>query len=352
MNKNINLDDYKQVLLSTKKLVVSAQQKFLKEANRTNIDLYWEIGKLLSETAKKHQWGKAILARLAADLTEAFDNAKGYSEQSLRFMRQFYHEYRDYPQLLDVARDVRWRTNLSIMTKVKDTNARRFYLEVARDTLCSRDAIDSQIKSQTYEREHLADKTHNFKETLPIGFAEKAENILKPGYLLEVTEPFSGSSKVLEKHIEGYMVKHIRKTIMMLGKGFSFIGSQYPIQAEGNEYFIDLLFFNRVTQSLVCVELKSKKFKAEYSGKMNLYLGLLDDYVKQPHENPSIGLILCTDRNDFEAGYALRDVNKPMGIAELTLAKVLPKNLAESLPDPKQLEDELLHRLDESDKSK
>lgn len=347
VGKNINLDDYGHVLLQTRQLVIEAQQKFLKQANNTTIDLYWEMGKLLSQTAKKYQWGKGILARLAVDLADIFDNAKGYSEQNLRSMRQFYYEYCDHPNLFEIARNVRWGTNLSIMSKVKDNDARKFYLEMARDALCSRDSIDIQIKSQAYERECLADKNHNFNNTLPIDLAEKAENILKPGYLLEVTEPFSGSNKFLEKHVESYMVRHIKKTIMMLGKGFTFIDSQYRIEAGGNEYFIDLLFFNRVIRSLFCVELKSVKFKAEYAGKMNLYLGLLDDYVRQPDENPSIGLILCTDKNAFEADYALRDVNKPMGVAELTLSKVLPKNLAESLPDPKQLEEEILHKLDE-----
>jgi len=352
MSQDILLKEYKDIFKKAKSLVFSGQQHFLQEANRTSIDLYWELGKLLAETAKRYQWGKSILARLSVDLKEGFDNARGYSEQSLRFMRQFYYEYVEHPDLFKIARNVRWRTNILIMNKVKDVEARKFYLKMAQETLCSRDAIDIQIKSQAYEREHLGNKTHNFKSTLPSNLAEKAENILKPSYFLEVSEPFSGCGKVLERHIEKHMVDHIKKVIMMFGKGFAFIDSQYRIEVKGNEYFIDMLFFNRILRSLFAVELKSKKFKAEYAGKMNLYLGLLDDYVKQPDENPSIGLILCTDRNSIEADYALRDIRKPMGVAEIVLSKVLPSDLADKLPDTKLLENEILYELNETKKEK
>ncbi len=335
------------VFAEAKKIILATQQRFLHEANCASIDLYWQLGKLLDQTAKRYQWGKEILARLSIDLTDVLGNTKGYSEQSLRFMRQFYYEYEAHPDLFAIARDVRWRTNILIMGKIKNQDARRFYLEMARDTLCGRDTIDMQIKSQAYERECLTGKLHNFKKTLPAELAQRAENLLKPSYFLEATEPFSGSGKILEKHIENHMVEHIKKVIMMLGKGFSFIGNQYRIEAKGNEYFIDLLFFNRILKSLFCVEIKSKKFKAEYAGKMNLYLGLLDDYVKLPDENPSIGLILCGDKNTFEADYALRDINKPIGIAEIILSKVLPANLADKLPDLKLLKNEILFELNE-----
>lgn len=350
-NKDISLDDYRLVFHKATDLITEAQERFLQEANRTGIDLYWELGKLLNETTERYQWGKGILKRLSIDLTGGlYNNAKGYSEQNLRAMRQFYFEYKNHPDLFEIARDVRWRTNVSIMSKVKDPDARKFYLQLARETLCSRDMIDLQIKSQAYEREHLTNKIHNFKMTLPAAHAVRAENILKPSYFLETSEPFTGSGKILEKHIENHMVEHIKKVIMMLGKGFAFIGNQYRIEAGGNEYFIDMLFFNRILKSLFCVEIKAKKFKAEYAGKMNLYLSLLDDYVKQPDENPSIGLILCTDKNAFEAEYALRDVNKPIGVAEIILAKVLPSNLVDKLPDLKLLKNELLLDLEESKK--
>lgn len=353
MSKDISLDEYKQVFKKAASLIGLAQERFLKEANRTGIDLYWELGKLLNDTTQRYQWGKSILARLSADLTDGlYKNAKGYSEQNLRSMRQFYCEYQDHPDLFEVARDVRWRTNLLIMNKVKDINARRFYLQMAKETLCGRDSIDIQIKSQAYEREYLTNKVHNFKMTLPAEHAARAENLLKPSYFLEASEPFTGSGKILERNIENHMIQHIKKVVMMLGKGFAFIGNQYRIEAGGNEYFIDMLFFNRILRSLFCIEIKNKPFKIEHAGKMSLYLNLLDDYVKQPDENPSIGLILCTDKNEFEAKYALRDINKPIGIAEIVLSKVLPSNLADNLPDLKLLKDEILSDIEESEDEK
>jgi predicted nuclease of restriction endonuclease-like (RecB) superfamily len=261
-------------------------------------------------------------------------------------MRQFYYEYADSPELFELAKDVRWSTNITILHKVKLPDARKFYLQMASETMCSRDIIELQIKSEAYEREYLHNKKHNFHSTLPTNVAARADNILKASYFLEVSKPFVGSQSLLEKQIENEMVSRIKEVIMMLGKGFAFIGNQYRIAAEENEYFIDLLFFNRIIRSLFAVELKAKKFKAEHAGKMNLYLGLLDDYVKQPDENSSIGLILCTDRNSVEADYALRDVNKPMGIAEIKLSKILPKELVGKLPDPKELEIEIRHELE------
>jgi predicted nuclease of restriction endonuclease-like (RecB) superfamily len=346
MTKNIVAPEYRHVLEESKQTILEAQHQFLRDANRTNIDLYWRLGKLLSKVADRYQWGKQILARLSHDLTLAFENAKGYSEQNLRHMRQFYSEYFETPELFEIARTVRWSTNLTIMYKVKDVDQRHFYLKLASDTMCSRDAIEIQIKSGAYERECLQKKKHNFQSTLPDHLAAKADNLLKAGYFLEVNKPFLGSHALLERQIENEMVGRIKEVIMMLGKGFAFIGNQYRIVADGNEYFIDLLFFNRILRSLFCVELKARKFKAEYAGKMNLYLGLLDDHVKQPDENQSIGLILCTSRSSVEADYALRDVNKPIGVAEITLSKILPKELVGKLPDPQELENEILNEIE------
>src|SRR3990167_2920533 len=229
----------------------------------------------------------------------------------------FYSEYFETPELFEIAKTVRWSTNLIIMYKVKDLDERKFYLKLASDTMCSRSTIELQIKSSAYERECLSNKKHNFQSTLPDHLASKADNLLKAGYFLEVNKPFFGSHSLLEKQIENEMVDRIKEVIMMLGKGFAFIGNQYRIVAKGNEYFIDLLFFNRILRSLFAVELKAKKFKAEYAGKMNLYLGLLDDYV-----------------------------NQPMGIAEIKLSKILPKELVGKLPDPKELENEILNKIE------
>ncbi len=349
MPKDVELTEYQKILHKAEQTIIDAQQEFIKNANRTSIELYWKLGKLLADTAERYQWGQQVFSRLAHDLTKTFANARGYSEANLRRMRQFYYEYVNFPELLDLAKNIRWSTNISIIHKVKDVEARRFYLQMACDSMCSRDIIELQIKSEAYERERLHHKKHNFQTTLPAQLAARADNILKASYFMEVSKPFIGSKSLLEKQIETEMVSRIKEVIMMLGKGFAFIGNQYRIVAKENEYYIDLLFFNRIIRALFCVELKAGKFKAEYAGKMNLYLGLLDDYVRQPDENPSIGLILCTHRNSIEVDYALRDINKPVGVAEIKLSKVLPKELVGKLPDPHELEHEILHSLEDID---
>lgn len=352
MSKDISLLAYQEVFQKASQVIIATQECFLRQSNQTSIALYWEIGKLLAETTEQYQWGEQLYERLSHDLSIMFKNVRGYSPQNLRRMRQFYCEYQKLPELLEIAKNVKWSTNISIMYKVKNLNARKFYLELARETLCSRDIIELQIKSQAYEREYIHNKNHNFKIALPEKLAAKADNVLKASYFLEISKPFIGSKSLLEKQIENEMVSRIKEVIMMLGRGFAFIGNQYRIVAGNNEYFIDLLFMNRILQSLFCVEIKAGKFKAEYAGKMNLYLGLLDDYVKLPHENPSIGLILCTRKNSIDVDYALRDIHKPMGVAEIKLSKVLPKELIGKLPDPRDLENELLHELGEIKENK
>jgi len=186
-------------------------------------------------------------------------------------------------------------------------------------------------------------------ETLPSIQAAKAENILKGRYFFEAAEALALTKPLQERQVEDDMVRRIKEVIMMLGKGFSFIGNQYVLNAGKNTYKIDLLFFNRITQSLVAVELKMSNFKAEYAGKMNLYLKLLDEKVKLDHENSSIGLILCTDRNDVEVDYVLPDLNRPIGVAELKLSKVLPRELSGTLPDPEILKMKILQNLKKDD---
>jgi predicted nuclease of restriction endonuclease-like (RecB) superfamily len=231
------------------------------------------------------------------------------------------------------------------MNKVKDADARLYYLQMAAETMCSRDVISNQISSMAYEHGYLQDKKHNFHTTLPAIQAAKAETILKGGYFFESAEGLALTKPLQEKQVEDDMVRRIKEVIMMLGKGFSFMGNQYLLSAGKNTYRIDLLFFNRVTQSLVAVELKMTDFKAEYAGKMNLYLKLLDEKVKLAHENNSIGLILCTDRNDVEVDYILPEIKRPIGVAELKLSKVLPRELSGKLPDPEMLKAKILQNL-------
>lgn len=347
MSQNIaTQNEYQNAVSQAKQLINQAQESFLRSANRISMGVRLSLGKIIDENSIKHDWGKSILEQFSKDLLTAFPGNTGFSARNLAYMRQFYNEYKDYPELLDLSKEVSWGTNIVIMSKVKAYEARIFYLQMASETMCSRDAITNQISSKAFERGFLQDKKHNFKTTLSEIQAVKAENMLKGSYFFETTEALALSQPLQERQIENDMVRRVKNVLMMLGKGFSFMGNQYPLHSGDNSYRIDLLFFNRITQSLICVELKMSRFKAEYAGKMNLYLKLLDEKVKLPHENNSIGLILCTDRNDVEVDYILPEMNRPMGVAELELFKILPKNLVGKLPDPQELEHELLNTLE------
>lgn len=348
MESNLkNSNEYLDALNKAKKLITQAQEKFLRTANQISMEVRINLGKIIDESSIKHDWGKSILEKFSQDLAIMFPGNTGFSVRNLSYMRKFYNEYSKHPELLSVAKDVSWRTNIVILTKVNDPQERHFYLQMAAESMCNRDVIAAQISSKAYERGFLQDKKHNFNNTLPEVQAAKAANMLKSSYFFETTEALALTGPLQERQVEDEMVRRIKEVIMMLGKGFSFMGNQYVLSAGENTYRIDLLFFNRITQSLVAVELKMSRFKAEYAGKMNLYLKLLDEKVKLPHENNSIGLILCADRNDIEVDYILPETKRPIGVAELKLSKELPKELVGKLPDPHELEYEILNTLED-----
>jgi len=264
-------------------------------------------------------------------------------------MRQFYLEYKDHPNLQRLVGEIPWGQNIEIMSKIKNLDERAYYARGVIEEGWTRPTLVMQIKSDAYHRHTSSTKQHNFAETLPVHLAEQANNTMKEIYMLDtlgLTPP------VYEAEIENRMVAKIKTVMLELGYGFSFIGNQYRIVANGNEYFIDLLFYNRRLQSLVALELKKGKFEPEYAGKMNFYLNLLDDFVREPHENPSIGIILCGERDHFEVEYALRGVRNPVGVSEFRLSKSLPKEFFDKLPSPKELQQEIMRELDENETDK
>ncbi len=228
------------------------------------------------------------------------------------------------------------------MSKVKNIDTRLYYLKATKEQAWTRDTLRSQMNSNAYKRHHLANKTHNFDATLPKHLAVQADESMKDVYMFDmlgITEP------VVEAEIERRMVEKIKDVMLELGYGFSFIGNQYRIVTPDSEYFIDLLFYSRKTQALVALELKRSKFKPEHAGKMNFYLNLLDEFVKEPHENPSIGIILCGEHSKFDVEYALKGIDKPVGVAGYQLTRDLPEKLKGALPDANQLEEKILFEL-------
>ncbi len=253
-------------------------------------------------------------------------------------MRRFYLECENQPFLQRLVAEIPWGQNLVILSKVKDLDAREYYVRAVREQGWTRDVLVIQINSQAYERHLLTKKQHNFEQALPEHLAEQADRAMKDIYMLDtlgLTKP------VLETVLENQMVAKIKNVMLELGYGFAFVGNQYRINAKGREYFIDLLFYNRKLKALVAMELKTGKFEPEYAGKMNFYLNLLDDFVREPDENPSIGIILCSERDKFEVEYALRGLNKPVGVSEFRLTKILPAELQDKLPRVDEIENEI-----------
>jgi predicted nuclease of restriction endonuclease-like (RecB) superfamily len=340
--------DYQEFFQNIKDRVLSARVNFSKQANREANSLYWFVGEMIVRNQVKQGWGRAVVKNLSKDLKRAFPDVKfGFSERNVWDMRKFYLEYRNSEKLRQLAAEIGWTSNTLIINKIKNLQAREYYLRAVVEMGWTRDVLRLQIESQAYERQCLKGKTHNFKRALPAHLAEQADKSLKSVYSLEML----GIAKpVVENELRKRMVAKIKDVLLEFGCGFAFVGEEYRlVSPSGTESFLDLLFYNRKLSALTVVELKVDKFKPEYAGKMNYYLGLLDDLVKEPWENPSIGIILCTDRKSVDVEYALRDIHKPIGVSRYKLSKELPKDMVNKLPDPKRLEVEILKEMDFTD---
>ncbi len=333
--------EYTNFLQEVKSKVITSRIQIARSANRHLTEFYWWMGENIMKRQELHSWGKAIVEQLAKDLNDSFPNTQGFSARNLWLTRQFYLEYKDDQKLQQLVAEIPWGHNILIINKVKTKEEHEFYIKMAIKTSCTRNTLNDQIASGLFQRYQL-EKHHNFEHALPKHLAEQAEETMKSIYMLDM---LGLQPPILEAEMEAKIIEKIKKVMLELGYGFSFIGNQYAIRANNKDYFIDLLFFNRRLQTLVAVELKVGEFKPEYAGKMNFYLNLLDDFVKEPHENPSIGIILCSHHDRFEVDYALKGSNKPMGIANYMLTRQLPEIYKDKLPAVSTLANELKKKL-------
>jgi predicted nuclease of restriction endonuclease-like (RecB) superfamily len=339
---DITPSDYANLLASIKKRIAISRGRAVRAASRELIDLYWYIGQQITERQEKQGWGKSVVEQLSKDLREEFPSAQGFSAPNLWHMRRFFLIYQCDTILQQLVREIPWGQNILIMTRIKDPKEQEYYLRATAEMAWSRDVLLNQIKAGAYERHALVQKQHNFERALPEHLAEQADKAMKDVYMLDFLDI---GKPILERELERRMVSSIRDVLLELGFGFAFIGNQYKVSTGNKDYFIDLLFYHRGLTCLVAVELKVGTFQPEHAGKMNFYLNLLDDTVRQPHENPSIGLILCADRDQVDVEYALRGIDKPVGVAEYRLTKELPDEIADKLPDTKQIEQQIMKEL-------
>ena len=338
-----NYDNFLEEILSE---IHTARFSAVNKTVNIMMQLYYRIGELIVSKQIEFGWGSNIIGQLANDLKNSEKSSAGFSLTNLKNMRQFYLKYKENDVLRILAFNVPWGHNVLILQKVKSDVKASYYLESSKEYGWTRNTLLNQIKADAYSRHKEIEKQHNFPNTLPQHFAEQANDTLKDVYMFD----FLGISKpVLEKEIENKMIENIRDVIIELGYGFAFLGNQYRVQTETKEYFIDLLFYHRKLKCLVAIELKTGDFKPEYAGKMNFYLNILDEYVKEESENPSIGIILCAKRDRIDVEFALKGLTKPIGISEYKLTNNIPAELSDKIPSAKQIEAQILHKIKNSE---
>jgi len=377
---------YRQLVAQLKNEIQSARIKATLSANVHLLALYWKIGKAIAEQETSEGWGSKIVEQLSKDLRSDFPDMKGISPRNLRYMRDFAVAYPQFVQA-SVATDhnnailqdplakknsnqilqqsaaksvtslflqvplaklnelefvqaplaqITWYHHITLLDKVKDAEERFFYMQQAAKHGWSRNVMVHQIESGLYKRKGAA--ITNFDETLPQPQSDLAKELLKDPYKFDF---LSLGEKYLEKDLENSLVEHITKFLLELGAGFSFAGRQYHLEVGGEDFYIDLLFYHFRLRCFVVIELKTGKFVPEYASKLNFYLNVVDDTLKHEADQPSIGIIICKERNRVVAEYALRGINKPIGVSEYQLTETLPAALKGKLPTIEQIEEEL-----------
>jgi len=327
---------YGELLENLKSRIRTARVQAALAVNRELVLLYWDIGRSILERQQQEGWGAKVIERLADDLRREFPDMKGLSRANLFYMRAFAEAYPDREFVQQVAGQLPWFHNVTVLTKVKDPSERKWYLRACVEHGWSRAVLLHQIESKLYERQGKA--ITNFERTLPAPQSDLARSLLKDPYVFDF---LSLGPEVQERDLERALLNHLRDFLLELGKGFAFVGKQYRLDVGGEEFSIDLLFYQLRLRCFVVIDLKIGEFKPEYAGKMNFYLSAVDDLLRHPDDRPSIGLILCKRQNRLVAEYAFRDMNKPMGVATYRLTEALPADLQEHLPSIEELQKEL-----------
>ena len=330
----ISAEGYSAWLGELKQRIQSAQQRAALSVNRELVLLYWHIGHDILERQQAQGWGAKIVDQLAKDLTTAFPDMKGFSRSNLMYMRAFHEAWPDESIVQQLVGQLPWGQNLLLLTKLKTIEERQWYAAKAIEHGWSRNVMWHHISTQLYQRSGQA--VTNFDQRLPAPESELAQQTLKDPYLFD----FLGvSNEAHEREIETAMTRHITKLLMEMGEGFAFVGRQVNVAVDGQDFFIDLLFYNYRLHRFMVVKLKAGEFKPEHAGQLNFYVTLVDEKIKSAEDKPTLGLLLCKQQHRVVAEYALRGMTQPIGIAEYKLQ--LPDDLAQYLPSIAQIEAQL-----------
>lgn len=326
--------DYADWLKMLKQRIATTQQRAALAANAALIQLYWELGRDIVHRQRQEGWGAKVIEQLAQDLHAAFPDMKGFSRANLNYMRAFYSAWPKEEEMTQVATRLPWGHHILLLTKLKADEERRWYLRSAIEHGWSRNVLWHHISTAAYQR--IGNAVTNFGLRLPAPESELAQQTLKDPYLFD----FLGvGNDALERDIEDAMTRHVTRLLMELGEGFAFAGRQVHLEVDGQDFYIDLLFYNYRLHRFLVVELKGGAFKPEHAGQLNFYVTLVDEHLKGEADQPTLGLILCKQQHRVVAEYALRGMTQPIGVAEYRLE--LPQDLAGYLPTIEQIEAEL-----------
>jgi predicted nuclease of restriction endonuclease-like (RecB) superfamily len=363
-------NSYVAVISKIKSEIETARLKAAVSVNQHLLILYWKIGKIILQQQSSEGWGTKVIERLSNDLGREFPEMKGVSVRNLKYMRAFAEAYPEFVQplvaqlgdeifvqrpaaqllensIVQVAlaqseivqvplAQLTWYHHISLIDKVKNAEERTFYIKKTAENRWSRNVLVHQIETGLYHRQGKA--VSNFNKTLPALQSDLAREMLKDPYKFDF---LNLSEEYFEKDLEDALVSHITKFLLELGAGFSYVGRQYHLEIGGEDFYMDMLFYHLKLRSYVVIELKTGKFIPEYASKLNFYLSAVDDMLKHNNDNPTIGILICKEHNKIIAEYALRDINKPIGVSAYELTKAIPDNLKGSLPTIEELENEL-----------
>ena len=331
----INNNEYLDIIESVKCEIKNAQYKAAVSVNKELVLLYYNIGKIINE---HKTWGSKFIENLSADIHLSFPDTKGYSVRNLKYMAKFAAEYSDEEFVQQVVAQIPWGQNIVLLDRISDFEVKKWYAHKIIENGWSRNVLIHQIESGLYERQEKAEKISNFDNRLASPQSELAVQTMKDPYIFDFI-PFK--EDMVERDIEQALVKEVTKLLLELGTGFAFLGNQYHLNVGGDDFYIDLLFYNLNLRCYVVIELKTGEFRPEYAGQLNFYLSAVDGIIKKEQDNPTIGLLLCKSKNNLVAEYALKDMTKPMGVSEYKLTGQLPEELEKQLPSVEDIQNRI-----------
>ena len=333
-------NEYKHWLKGLKQKVLHSQLKAVVKVNSTLLEFYWELGQDIVQRQTQARWGDGFLKQLSQDLMAEFPEMKGFSKRNLELIRQWYLYWSTASEItqqpVSQLWHIPWGHNLKIIAKCQSISEASYYVQNTIDNGWSRRVLTHQIESKLWQREGKA--ISNFKQTLPAPQSDLAQQSLKDPYVFDF---LTLSKQHSERELEQGLIEHITHFLLELGAGFAYMGKQYLIQVGKRDFFIDLLFYHAQLHCYVVIELKIGDFEPEHAGKLNFYIKAIDEQLRKDADQPTIGILLCKNKDQLVAEYALSDIQKPIGVSEYQLTQSLPKNLQSKLPSIEEIENEL-----------